>query len=96
MLEFQSLLKQNIFGSKLSFDQSFELSWGHTTIQTCFVPFLLTFAILFGPHDNLIQNKLCTLDGNSGQTKTNMRTTSDNQVFLFIYNVFIYLCQCQI
>jgi hypothetical protein len=66
VLEFQSLLKQNNFGSKFSFDQSLELSWGHTTIQTCFVPFLLTLAILFGPSDNLVQNKLCTVDGNSG------------------------------
>jgi hypothetical protein len=92
VLEFQSLLKQNNFGSKLSFDQSLKLSWRHTTIQTCFVPFLLTFAILFGPHDNLLQNKLCTLDGNSGQTNMNMRTTSGNQVFKFVLMLsYIYI-----
>ena len=28
-------------------DWSLELSWGHTIMQTCFVPFLLTFPTLF-------------------------------------------------
>jgi hypothetical protein len=60
VFEFQSLLKQNNFGSKLSFDQSLELFWGHTIIQTCFVPFF------FGPRDNLLQNNFCTFDGNNG------------------------------
>ncbi len=41
----------------------------------------MTLAILFGSHDKLVQNKLCTVDGNSGETNTNMRITSDDQIF---------------
>jgi hypothetical protein len=58
VFEFQYLLKQNDFGSKPSFNQSLELSWGHTIMQTHFVPFLLTLPILFGPIDSFLQNRL--------------------------------------
>jgi lysine/ornithine N-monooxygenase len=49
VFEFQSFLKQNDFGSKPSFDWSLELSWEHTTMQTCFVPLLITLLTLFSP-----------------------------------------------
>jgi hypothetical protein len=62
----QSLLKLNDFENKPSFDWSFELSWGHSIIKTCFVPLLLALHTFLGPCDNFLQNKLCFCGGNNG------------------------------
>jgi hypothetical protein len=58
VFEFQSLLKQNDFESKPNFDWNLELSWGHTTMQTCFVPFLPTFPTLLGPSNIFFGKKM--------------------------------------
>jgi hypothetical protein len=63
VFEFQSFLEQNDLGSKLSFDLSLELPWGHFNNFTCLVPLLLPLPTFFGPCDISLQNGLYFLDG---------------------------------